>query len=278
MTNNEIHPRTLDDLYDVLIEIREAIKEGGQVDRYCLPLIEEGEIVCAGGLLLRPSVRDGKRVEDKWFHPLPAERHGLVPFGDDGGSIMRRNHSLWTSETTANPQPPATSAVGAVQAHEDAAHEDAVDRLAQEQADAAARVDTETGEVLEGVVAEGPPAADAAEWQKFYNDEVKPRLRDVLDGRFGMTMRSRRLVKLAKERDEDQGEAKAQAVAEAMEAFWTVFREVPLLAICEAEDGTVNATPETIEAGHLPLVVDILERYAAGEDVIVKAKEIGIPG
>lgn len=227
------------------------------IERYCTPLIEDGATICPGGIRLRPSFRDGERVEDKFFHPLPADKHGLVPFGDDGGSVMRRNHSPYLSKTTT--QPPQTH-----------------------QREAPANVSTATGEIHEPSPApdyatedrEPEAVAKDAEWHRYHRDEIRPLIRQVLDVRFGMSERVRTAVARAVSnygalQDEDQRllDAKAEAVGGAMEAFWVVFREVPLIAICEAEDGSIEMDPERIEGGQLGIVKSILERYLGGEDV-----------
>lgn len=156
---------TLDDVLDVLIEIRDLLGQAQeQVQRYCLPLIEDGVVICPGGIPVGPSFYEGKRTLDKWQHLLPEDKHGPA-VNKRGTAYERRYHSPYTSETSLDPMT-STTPEGAVEVHEDAAHAAAVDRLAEEQADAAAASEALTSaQFVERVRGRWPDVAAARVWQ-----------------------------------------------------------------------------------------------------------------
>ncbi len=107
MTNEQfedVRPlRTIDDLYAVMVEVRDLLQAAAEtVQRYCMRLEEDGVEICPGGVPVGPSFYQGKRTLDKWQHLLPESKHGDA-LNKRGVKYFRMYHSPYSSETTLVP-------------------------------------------------------------------------------------------------------------------------------------------------------------------------------
>jgi len=218
-----------------LTELRDVLDAGLDTDRYCLPLVEDGEVICPGGVLLRPSHDPGgDRKVDKFYHPLPEDKHRMVPFGDEG-MAKRKNHTPWKSQTTRTPPAPGA-----------------------EPAPGARREVPVPSMTSTPLSPEGVPVTQ--EWDRLYTTELRPRLTLVLTERFGLNRES--------SKHEPGSPEWVRARATVWLAFWTYFSKVPLAAPCQLDEaGGFDFTPATIAAADIPLLCKQLDEYLAGTDI-----------
>jgi hypothetical protein len=238
-----------------LTELRDVLDAGLDTDRYCLPLVEDGEVICPGGVLLRPSHDPGgDRKVDKFYHPLPEDKHRMVPLGDEG-MAKRKNHTPWKSQTTRTPPAPAAAEDVRTSAPQPAPAPASTPRdgVAPRRGEVPMPSMTSTPLSPEGV-----PVTE--EWDRLYTTELRPRLTLVLTERFGLNRES--------SKHEPGSPEWVRARATVWLAFWTYFSKVPLAAPCQLDEaGGFDFTPATIAAADIPLLCTQLDEYLAGTDI-----------